>query len=135
MPAPRSSGGNRSVRVEGLEELLAKLTPELYEAAGKQALKEIADAGAQSARGGAPRMSGKLAGSVRPKVNPGAKPAWAAVTVGALSPRGYSYPRLLEFSPKHHHQNWLKSAIDRAKGSFAGAVGKAASMIERKFSG
>ena len=132
MPGP---SGARVVTVEGLSELLAKLTPELYQEAGKAMLKEIADAGATSARSGAPRMSGKLGGSIKPKVNPGAKPAWAAVKVGALSPRGYPYPRLLEFSPRHHHANWLKSAMDRASGAFSSAVGKAASTIEGKWSG
>lgn len=125
----------RHVEVRGLTELLAKLTPALYQEAGKGMLKVIADAGAQSARAGSPRMTGKLGGSITPKVNPGAKPAWAAVKVAELSPRGYSYPRLLEFSPKHHHRNWLQSSIQRARGAFSGAITTAAAAIERKFSG
>lgn len=130
-----SSRGGRTVIVEGLDELLAKLKPELYETAGKGALKDIAEAAAQSARAGAPRMSGKLASSISPKVNASPKPLWAAVKVGALSQRGYPYPRLLEFSPKHKRQNWLKSAVDRARGAFSGAVAKAAGIVEGKWRG
>lgn len=127
--------GDRVVRVEGLDELLRKLTPALYEEAGKAALREIAEAGAQSARAGAPRMRGKLASSISPKVNRGVKPAWAVVKVAALSPRHYPYPRLLEFSPKHRHRDWLKHAVERASSAFESAVGKAAGAIERKFGG
>lgn len=127
--------GTTVVRIEGLDALRSKLTPELYRPAAKQALKAMADAGASSARAGAPRMTGRLQGSIRPKVNSGAAPAWAAVKVGALNPRGYPYPRLLEFSPRHRHQNWLKSAIDRVASAFSSALDKAASEIERKFGG
>ena len=125
--------GDRHIQIEGLDELLRKLTPELYEAAGKTALKEISESAAGSARAGAPRQRGKLAGSITGKVNAGAKPAWAAVKVAALSPRGYSYPKLLEFSPKHHHRNWLQNAVNRARGAFASAIGRAASAVERKW--
>jgi hypothetical protein len=128
-------GASRTVVVEGLDELLRKLTPELYEPAGKAALTEIGEAAAASARAGAPRLSGKLQGSITPKVNGGAKPLWAAVRVGALSSRGYGYPKLLEFSPKHHHRDWLKSSVGRARGSFASAVDKAARAVEAKFRG
>ncbi len=125
--------GARVLHIEGLAELLRKLSPELYQPAGKAMLKEISEAAAGAARAGAPRERGKLAGSITGKVNTGAKPAWAAVKVAALNPRGYSYPRLLEFSPKHHHRNWLKSAVDRARGAFAAAIGRAASAVERKW--
>jgi hypothetical protein len=134
MAAPRG-GGSRTVVVEGLDELLRKLTPELYEPAGKAALTEIGASAANAARAGAPRLSGKLAGSITPKTNPGPQPRWAAVRVGAVSSRGYGYPKLLEFSPKHGHRDWLKSAVTRAQGSFAAAVDKAARAVEGKWRG
>lgn len=125
--------GAWTFQVEGLDKLLAKLTPELYQEAGKATLQEISEIAAGYARAGAPRLTGKLQTSITPKVNPGAKPAWAAVKVGALNQKGYSYPRLLEFNGKYHHKNWLKSAIQRASGAFSSAVGKAATVIEGKW--
>lgn len=127
--------GSRTIVIEGLDKILAKTKPELYEPSAKAMLGEIAAAGARSARAGAPRLKGKLRGSISPKTNGGPKPLWAVVKVGAVNPRGYSYPRLLEFSRKHGHANWLKSAVERAQGAFTSAATKAARAVERKWTG
>jgi hypothetical protein len=46
-------------------------------------------------------------------------------------PRGYRYPRLLEYGPKSKHQRWFRGAITPAKSALARHVEGAKRAIER----
>lgn len=76
----------------------------------------------------APKRTGYLQMRIRTAVQPAVFPTWIAIrnyarAKGSMKARrtgtllgaaggGYPYPRLLEFSPKHHHQFWLRNSVD-----------------------
>lgn len=132
--------GNIAFRVEGLDTLLDKARPgKLFEEAALESLHEIGKVGEASARQGAPRgKTGRTAARMSYKVS--ARPRWVVVKTDAAAPykggrpNPYPYPRRLEFDPKSRHQNWLKSALDRARPRIQQIVSDTASRIERGWS-
>lgn len=99
------------IEVKGLKELRRLLGPNLYSKPWADGMNDLARAGAVAARGGAPVRTGRLLLSIKPAVSRAPFPTWAAVRVRAKSPRGFPYPRILAFSPKHGHKDWLIRAV------------------------
>ena len=128
------------VEVQGMRELVARLNPDkLLSRAIKKAMSEVGKEGRAQAKAIAPRDTGRLAGSITYKLSRPLPltdiPRGVAVVVKALSPRGYYYPRRLEFDPRSRHRNWFMGAMESARGKFEGMLRSAASDIERRFGG
>jgi hypothetical protein len=126
-----------SVRVEGLAALQRKLRTDVLLAPPlTSAMHAAAADAARIVEGRAPRRSGRLADSIQTRVDRRPVPTWASVSVTARRrsrkfPRGYRYPRLLDYSPKSHHQRWFRGAIAPAKNALARHVEAAKRQIDR----
>ncbi len=111
--------GKIQIEIQGLKVLQTLLKGnELYAGPWKEGMERLAEKGGHATRGGAPYRTGRLHDSVRTAVQKRPFPQWAAIRVRAVSktrstkyPRGYAYPRLLEFSPKHGHRGWMARAM------------------------
>lgn len=122
-----------TITLAGLDQLRAKCSPPLiYEESMKTALHQVGRAALAAAQRAAPKRTGRLRAGLSYRVNDKPAPRWVVVKSGAAN-RGYPYPRLLEFSSKHHHQNWLLNAIQGAKGQISSAARGALVEIERKW--
>lgn len=132
MPAkPMSSYGLR-VDADKLISLL-KAGEFIYKPV-KRALAKIGQAGKRAAQAGAPVYSGLLRSKISYRVNTRKKePRFVAISTRAVSSRGVSYPRILEFSGRHHHKGWMLGAVSGISGDINSALGDAASEIEREF--
>jgi hypothetical protein len=127
--------------IEGLNATRRLLKPlsELVDTPWRDAMTELAESGAEGGQARAPYRTGRLREKIYARVQKGPFPKWAAVrsrakSRGRAGKRGYDYPRLLEYSPKHHHQGWFTSTvypllIARAEGVLA----KAATAIQRRW--
>ena len=115
---------------KGLKELHALLVPgnALLERPWKAAMEALAEAGAEAARQAAPvGKTGQLKAGIYARVQKGTFPKWVAIRSRAKRkspkyPRGYPYPRLLEYSAKHGHKGWFSTAIEGAWGQKAESV-------------
>ena len=145
--------GDITIELSGLNKTIAKLAAnELYYRPIKVALKEIGTIALAVARSDAPEgKTGRLKGRLRSKVNTGPAPRYAVVKTdaafrasrprsrGGSGARGgkswypYPYSRRLEFDPKSPHRDWLKGAIDRARGRISSALSTAARVIESEW--
>ena len=128
------------VEVQGLRELVARLNPDrLLSRAIKKAMSEVGKEGRAQAKAIAPRRTGRLAGSITYKLSRPLPltdiPRGVAVVIKARNPRGYAYPRRLEFDPRSRHRNWFLGAMEAARGKFEGLLRSAARDIERRFGG
>ena len=120
-----------------LKQLIGHLVIEpVYRKPCQAMMANIARVAEGYARRGAPRgKTGQLQAHISSKVTSGKIPS-AVVKTDAVNPRGgrrgrpYPYPRLLEFSPKHHHKDWLKNSIEAARGAIGAQVTAAARIIE-----
>lgn len=112
------------VDVVGLQELQRVLSQpvQLYGDVWRAGITRLASQAGLSAQRGAPVYTGlakrgvvvgRLQGSIRAVVQNRPIPQWAAVRVRARN-KGYPYPRLLEFSPKHQHASWFLRALQVA---------------------
>jgi hypothetical protein len=78
----------------------------------RRALEEMATDAQDRARAVGPLgATGLLRASISHKLDPKPVPRWAAVIDSAKSPRGYRYPKLLEFSRRWGHFDWLRKAV------------------------
>lgn len=120
-----------SVEVHGLKELREKLEAnKLIARPIRAALQKLADAGKAAAKGHAPRRSGRLDNRVSNKLDPRPLPGYAVIKTDALGDNRYGYPRMLEFSPKHGHKDWLLNALDSVRNQAASLLSEAAREIE-----
>lgn len=126
-----------SIEVQGLAKLQRKLRKEVLLA---PPLAEAMTAGLADAvrivESRAPRRTGRLAASITPRLQQKPVPTWGRVSVTARSrskkyPRGYRYPRLLEYSPKWGHQRWFRDSIKPAQVALSRHVEAAKRSIER----
>lgn len=118
------------VKVEGLDRLRSTFTPSLVKSALRDALDEIGKAGAAAAKSGAPRRTGKLAGSTGHRVS---GTAYASVRVTATR-RGFPYPKALEYSARYGHKGWLRRAVDRVARRFDSILQGMGRKIEERVS-
>lgn len=144
---------NYTVRVLGMKELLHILTPptNLYGQPWKQGMEGLARYGKSVAEQVAPiggpgdhgrGHPGFLKRHLKGAVQKSPLPKWVAIRSRGVRtaqfsqliakrkttsrwPRGYPYPRLLEFSPKHHHQGWF----EKIRGPIQGFADKVLSQI------
>lgn len=124
------------IDVDALRKLQSKLLPEeLYDNAMKDAFDRLAASGLKDAISGAPVLTGRLQASIIAKTSKAKLARWAAVVVKAKSHSGYEYPRMLEFSRKHHHKDWLINAVRKGWGLADDELDRAAREIERIWAG
>ncbi len=109
---------NITVDIIGLAELRKLMTgDDLYATAWRSGMTKLASQAGLAALGHAPvggakdPHAGRLQASIRTAVQNRPFPQWAVVRVNARAAKRYGYPRLLEFSPKHHHKEWLLKAV------------------------
>ncbi len=98
-----------TIQLEGVERLHRALDSDrLITKPAKKALAEIGKIGKSEAKGGAPRLSGKLSSSIGYRVESHA----SYVKVNVTARRGsVSYPRILEFSGKYGHKGWFMTQL------------------------
>jgi len=80
-----------------------------------------------------------MATSVTSRLDKRPVPTWGRVSVTARArskkyPRGFRYPRMLEYSSKSPHQRWFRNSVIPAKASLARHVEAAKRSIERIWS-
>ncbi len=123
--------GGYVVKLEGGEALSKLLNGEkLLNPPLKDLLKAVGMQGKAAAKQSGPRRSGKLVSSVSYRV--ASKPVWVRVDVTAK--RGsVSYPRILEFSAKHHHKSWFKNTVEKEVGNLRGLLNDCAKAIEGRW--
>ena len=124
-----------TVEVSGLAALRRFLTPaeDFYGPPWKDGMDRIAAKTLSAGRSAAPHGTGKLQASLRTRVQKGGFPTWLAIDARATAAKRYPYPRLLEYSPKHHHTRWLQGALDKVWGNVAGELNKIADAIARRW--
>lgn len=130
MPAPRLT-----IQLVGLRRVLRATDPEyLLGHPVREVLDEIASQGADRARSVGPRgETGQLTARITHRVSPADIPRWAVVKTDARSRRGYSYPRLLEFSGKHGHRDWLRKAVLSGSRGLRGAVNQLGRLLKERW--
>jgi hypothetical protein len=126
-----------NIRVEGLPALLRKLRKDVLLAPPLQAAMSatVTDA-VHIVERAAPRRSGRLRTSITSKVDARPVPTWGRVSVTArrrsrTHPRGFRYPRLLEYSGQSPHQRWFRGAVIPARAALRRHVDAAKRSIER----
>jgi hypothetical protein len=126
-----------SIEVEGLAKLQEKLRTDVLLAGP---LTDAMTAGladvVRIVESRAPRRTGRLAASVTSRVDQRPVPTWGRVSVTASKhtrkyPRGYYYPRLLEYTAKFGHERWFRGAIPPAQVALARHLAAAKRSIER----
>ena len=130
-----------TVYIEGLKELRRLLTPpdELLAEPWKKAMDVLAAKAQEAARAAAPvGQTGVLKARIYAKVQKKPFPLWLAVRSrgvrkSAAYPRGYPYPRLLEYSGKHQHKGWFTSAVQSAWAMADTMLAQAGDEIEKKW--
>lgn len=130
-----------NVQIEGLPALQRKLrkdvllAPPLTAAMGAS-VKEAA----RIVETRSPRATGRLATSVTYRLDKRPVPTWARVQVTARKrskkfPRGYRYPRWLEYAATSPHQRWFRGSVTPAKLALRRHVDAAKRAIERIWAG
>lgn len=125
-----------NIRIDGITQLQRKLRTDVLLAPPlREAMATTVEEGAQLVEARAPRASGRMAASVTHKLDARPVPTWGRIAVTARRrsrkyPRGFAYPRLLEFSAKSGHRGWFRGALVPAKGILARHVEAAKRRIE-----
>jgi len=126
-----------TVRIEGLAALQRKLRKDVLLAPPlKDAMTATVTDTVQLVERAAPRGSGRLAASITHRIDARPVPTWARVAVTARRrsrayPRGFAYPRLLEYSSKSGHQGWFRGTFSPARAALKRHVEEARRQIER----
>ncbi len=108
---------------------------DLYAEPWTDAMKTVAHLGEQYAIQSAPLLSGKTIAKMSSKVQNKPVPLYAVIKTTARSPKGYRYPRLLEFAAKWHHKGWMRNAIKNSANAWPAIMNKAAQQIAAKWDG
>jgi hypothetical protein len=88
--------GKARVKIDGMDKLIYHLQTEpVYRSPWKQGLRAAVNLGVSVAGSRAPVRRGKLAKSVRGRLQPGKMPLWAIVSAGATN-KGFRYGFALE---------------------------------------
>ena len=126
-----------NIRIEGLPALQRKLRKDvLLQTPLQVAMSETVSDAVHLVEHAAPRRSGRLAASITHRVDARPVPTWGRVAVTARSrskkyPRGYRYPRLLEYGAKSPHQRWFRGTVIPARTALRRHVDAAKRLIER----
>jgi hypothetical protein len=130
-----------NLQIEGLAALQRKLRKEVLLAPPlRSAMNATVEDAARIVVSRAPRASGRMAASVTTRLDKREVPTWGRVSVTARRrskkyPRGFRYPRMLEYSSKSKHQRWFRNAVIPAKTALARHVEAAKRHIERIWAG
>lgn len=105
----------------------------------RRGLEGFASRAGLAAQRGAPVQTGHLQGKIRTAVQKKSFPTWIAIRSRAVTrsrayPSGYPYPRLLAFSAKHGHKDWLINAVRPIWNSAGDALNKIGADIARNWS-
>ena len=106
---------------------------ELYAEPWREAMRGIASDVAARAQAAAPVRTGTLRASITARAAATKVPLSIRVRVRARSARGFPYPKVLEFSTRHHHLRWLRNAVREASAIIARRLDTAARAIEGKW--
>lgn len=130
------------VHIEGLRELRRLLTParNLYAKPWSDGMRDLASRGGLAAQRGAPVGTGNLQSRIRTAVQRSPFPSWIAIRNRAVRrsrayPQGFPYPRLLAFSAKHGHKNWLMRAVMPVWGRAEATLNRAGNEIAKRWQG
>lgn len=130
-----AKGPSIKVEVTGLQQLLPRIDGDrLLRKPISKLFSSIGRRGREHGRQVAPRATGKLAASMTHRVSPKPIPTFVAIVNTARNKSGVSYPRILEYSPKHGHKGWLSTALKALMGRIRPEIDEAARDIEREFS-
>ena len=124
------------IELEGLSALRRLLEPpeNLYAKPWEEGMDKLASMGGLAAQRSAPLATGKLQGSIRTRVQKKPFPTWIAIRVGARARKTrYPYPRLLAFSQKHGHKDWLLKAVQPVWRGAEDVLRKAGDIIARRW--
>jgi hypothetical protein len=100
----------------------------------KKALAKVGQAGKRAAQGAAAVHTGQMRQKISYRVNTRKKePRFVVISARAVNSRGRSYPRVLEFSPRHGHKGWMLGAVQGIRGDINSSMADAAGEIEREF--
>lgn len=136
---------DQSVYLEGLQALQKLLQPidALVIEPWHRAVLGLVEFGERSGKSGAPRREGKLQSKIKSAMSKRKDlRAWGAVRSRGVNtkskssqyPRGYPYPRLLNYSRKHGHTGWFdRGVIEPVMARAGGALDKAADEITKKW--
>lgn len=122
------------IEVKGLKEIQHKLEDsELLKDTWQKGMEAVGVIGEQFAITFAPMKSGRTIAKMSHRVQKKPVPLYAIVKTTARSNRGYSYPRLHEYSRRSPHYGWMYRAMVASKGLWEGVLSKTADDIERKW--
>lgn len=123
------------IDIPKLNALKRRLKPaeDLYAEPWRDAMHGLAADVEGIARAAAPVRTGALRASITAKAAKTKVPLSIRTRVRAKSPRGFPYPKVLEFSNKHHHFRWLRDAMKAALGKVNARLNTAAKAIEGKW--
>ena len=131
MAGPRNPA--YTLKVEGITQLVAKLeADEILSKPMRRAFSRIGIQGKTAAKLAAPYAQGGLRGSISTRMSSAKVPTFVAVVVRA-NRNGYPYPRLLEFSNRHHHFHWLGNAVAGIMSGVSTFLEDAAREMEQQF--
>ncbi len=136
------AAGQQFAYIEGLASTrrLIKPADDLIAAPWRTAMTDLAESGAAAGVSAGPSRSGRLRSRIYARVQQKAFPMWAAVrSRGARRskayPKGFAYPRLLEYSQKHGHAGWFSGSVEpRLIGQSEAILSVAADEVERRWS-
>jgi len=134
------------VKIEGLEEVLRKVSPDLYEKPLARFFNRAGIAVTNEQKGFAAVDTGRM----RASLGEGATESiWEKIRGGGLrigtnvNERGTSYPRILDESPRYHYaagtrsgqqtMGWFSRAPERAQGNIDKAVSTLATDIGKEW--
>lgn len=125
-----------TIEVQGLKALQRLLSPpeNLYAEPWAKGMRSLGSQAGLAAQRGAPVRTGMLQGRIRTAVQNRPFPTWIAIRNQARR-KGYPYPRLLAFSPKHGHRDWLINAVGPVFRNAGSALGRIGDEIARRWAG
>ena len=126
------------VSIQGLREIQRLLaTSQWYSEPWREGMTTFASRAGLAAQHGAPVGTGAHAGYLQARIRTAVQkrdfPTWIAIRNQARR-RGFPYPRLLAFSPKHHHRDWLIKAVGPVIGDAGRVLQTIGAAIARNWS-
>lgn len=129
------------LKLRGAEAFLAKFKNDADPLLGEPWREMLADVGEKAqhiAESGAPRRSGKLAGSIRNRVAKSARPKWVKVEVTATRSsrrsKRYPYPRRLEYDPRSSRKGWFTKPLEHATPEFQSEMDRFGGKVRSRWS-
>lgn len=126
--------------IEGLNDLRQLLDPpdDLVIKPWREAMQNLVDEGIKGVKASAPQRSGQTQARIFGKFQSKSFPAWLAIRSRGVRkskayPRGYPYPRLLNYSTKHGHAGWFDRGITPMLEKAESALAEAGRVVAQKW--